>query len=112
MKIVDRNQLGLGGAGSVDGSGSTEGAGGRRDAAAASAAGSSQDRAEVSGLAGKLADATASAAVERTSHVEKLRAAVAGGSYRVDALEVSRGVVKEALAGGAAPSVSGADSDS
>jgi anti-sigma28 factor (negative regulator of flagellin synthesis) len=103
MKILDRNQLGIGGAGSLDGSGSTEAVGGRRNSADAAPAGSAQDRAEVSGLAGKLSEATSKDASQRATRVEKLRAAVAGGSHRVDAHEVSRGIVKDALAGDGKP---------
>ncbi len=97
MKIVDLNQLGIGGAAAHETT-STEAAGGRRGGPGAAGSAHGQDHAEVSGLAGKLAEATSAEAAQRATRVERLRAAVDQGTFQVDAKAVSQGIVKDALA--------------
>ena len=58
------------------------------------------DTAEVSGLAGKLAEAAAGGSPERAAKVEALRAAAAAGGYSVDGAAVARGIVADGLVGG------------
>ena len=59
------------------------------------------DRAELSGLAGKIAGAVGRDAANRAAKVEQLRGQVVDGSYRPDAAEISRGIVNDALANAA-----------
>jgi len=60
------------------------------------------DRAELSGLAGKIAEASNKEAAARAANVEQLRAQVAKGSYHPDPAAISRGVVDDALSNAAA----------
>jgi flagellar biosynthesis anti-sigma factor FlgM len=96
MKIVDLNQLGIAGAAAHETS-STEAAGGRRGGPGAAGPAHGQDHAEVSGLAGKLTEATSTEAANRAARVERLRTAVDQGAYQVDARAVSQGIVRDAL---------------
>ena len=101
MKIDERTQ-GLGGAGSTQSGREAERVDGRKTAdGSESARGSQPDRAELSDLAGKIAHVVGSEAQGRTQRVEKLRAAVAAGTYSVDAQALSRALVTETLAEGA-----------
>jgi len=99
MKIDDGSRLdsvstpGANGAAGVD-------AGGRREASR-EAGSASPDRAELSGLAGKISQAVNRDAAARAVKVEQLRAQVAAGSYHADAIDISRGIVKDALASAA-----------
>ena len=96
MKIVDLNQLGIAGAATPEAT-STEAAGGRRGGPGTAGAPHGQDHAEVSGLAGKLTEATSTEAANRAARVESLRDAVDRGAYQVDARAVSQGIVRDAL---------------
>src|SRR5258705_10568887 len=60
------------------------------------------DRAELSGLAGKIAHATGIDAKQRAEKVERLRLEVAQGNYRPNAAETSKGIVNDALSSSAA----------
>jgi flagellar biosynthesis anti-sigma factor FlgM len=99
MKINDHSDLsgipapGTKGASGVDSHGRTEGS---READR-----SGSDRAELSGLAGKIAHASAIDAKQRAERVEHLRVEVAQGRYRPDAAEISKGIVNEALSNAA-----------
>lgn len=59
------------------------------------------DRAELSGLAGKIAGAVGRDSANRAAKVEQLRAQVVAGTYRPDAAEISRGIVNDSLANAA-----------
>ena len=75
--------------------------GGRHDGARG-VDGAGSDRAEVSGLAGKIAQATGVDAKARAEKVERLRLEIAQGRYHPDPAEISRGIVNEALTNSAA----------
>ena len=59
------------------------------------------DRAELSGLAGKISGAVSRDAANRSTQVEQLRGQVVGGDYHPDPVEISRGIVNDALANAA-----------
>ncbi|MGH9719662.1 MAG: flagellar biosynthesis anti-sigma factor FlgM [Bryobacteraceae bacterium] len=94
MKIHDRSQPGTG---ATQGTGRTEAvesqgtAGVRRGRVEG-------DSAELSGLAGKVAETITGESPERLARLESLRAVVASGRYQVDAQAVSKKLVDEALA--------------
>ena len=100
MKIDDRNDLsgistsGAKGAGGVEGAGRREG--NRK------ADGTGTDRAELSGLAGKISRAVGLEAEQRAANVERLRVELASGVYKPDPADISRGIVKDAIAHAAA----------
>jgi anti-sigma28 factor (negative regulator of flagellin synthesis) len=95
MKIDDLGNAGGVASPAAKGAGAVE-SGGRQDASrAADLAGS--DRAELSGLAGKLAQATSTNAAQRAERVVRLKLEVARGSYQPDAAATSRGIVNDAL---------------
>jgi len=60
------------------------------------------DRAELSGLAGKISRAAGQEADERVSNVERLRLEVANGVYQPNPSDISRGIVEDAIASAAA----------
>ena len=60
------------------------------------------DRAELSGLAGKISGAVGRDTANRAAQVEQLRGQVVEGGYRADPAEISRGIVNDALANAAA----------
>jgi hypothetical protein len=60
------------------------------------------DRAELSGLASKISGAVSRDAANRSARVEQLRGQVVEGDYRADPVEISRGIVNDALANAAA----------
>ena len=99
MKINDRSDLsgvpapGTKGASGVESHGRADG---NREADR-----TGSDRAELSGLAGKIAHASAIDAKQRAETVERLRVEVAQGRYRPDAAEISKGIVNEALSNAA-----------
>src|SRR2546421_4290897 len=62
------------------------------------------DRAELSGLAGKISKATGKDAGNRAGNVERLRGQVADGSYHPHPAAISRGIVNAALTNAAAGS--------
>jgi hypothetical protein len=59
------------------------------------------DRAELSGLAGKIAGAVGLDTANRAAKVEQLRGQVVEGGYNPDPVEISRGIVNDALANAA-----------
>ena len=59
------------------------------------------DRAELSGLAGKISGAVSLDAANRAAKVEQLRAQMVEGNYHPDPVEISRGIVNDALANAA-----------
>src|SRR5260221_11760716 len=61
------------------------------------------DRAELSGLAGKISKAAGRDAANRAGNVEQLRGQGAGGGYHPDPAPISRGIVKPALRKPATP---------
>jgi flagellar biosynthesis anti-sigma factor FlgM len=97
MKIIDGNLAALTNAASN--AGQAQGTG-RGAAPGQSAGAGGTDRAEISGLAGKLTEAASVESPERAARVEALRAAVEAGRYQVDAASVARGVVGEAIGTG------------
>jgi hypothetical protein len=62
---------------------------------------SGPDRAELSGLAGKISGAVGRDAANRAAKVEQLRGQVVEGGYSPDPVEISRGIVEDALANAA-----------
>jgi len=99
MKIDNRNDLG---AVSTPGAkGATGVESGSRKGVDNQAGGSGADRAELSGLAGKIAGALSQDSADRAAKVEQLRAQVAQGSYRPDPEAISQGIVSDALASAA-----------
>jgi len=99
MKIHDSNDLGAISTPGAKGAPGAEGAG-RREAGR-SVESSGPDRAELSGLAGKIAGAEAQDTAQRAANVEQLGLQVAAGQYRPDAAAISRGIVNDALASAA-----------
>jgi len=55
------------------------------------------DEVELSGLAGRLAQALETAAAERAARVERLARLYAGGHYQVDAAALSRVLARQVL---------------
>ena len=103
MKIDDQSNVG--GLASPSAKG-VDGTGSREPVRGAGRAGS--DRAELSGRAGKISEALSQDAAVRAAMVERLRLEVATGRYHPDPADVSRTVVNEALASGAAAGGTGA----
>jgi len=105
MKIENPNDLG---AVSSPGAKSTAGveSGVRRDGGRG-VENTGPDRAELSGLAGKISGAVGRDAANRAAQVEQLREQVIEGDYRPDPAEISRGIVNDALANAAADGSSG-----
>jgi|KBSSwiStaDraftv2_1062776.scaffolds.fasta_scaffold533975_1 flagellar biosynthesis anti-sigma factor FlgM len=96
MKIDDLgNNLGGVASPSAKGAGGVDGGGRNEAGRAADRAGS--DRAELSGLAGKIAEATSIDAKQRAEKVERLKVEVAQGRYQPDASAISKGIVSDAL---------------
>lgn len=94
MKIDD--QSGLGGISSPGTKEAGKVESGRPDAGhGVDRAGS--DRAELSGLAGKIAGATTVDAKARAEKVERLRLEIAEGRYQPDPAAISKGIVNDAL---------------
>ena len=100
MKIDDRNDLSGVSTSGATGAAGVEGAGRREGNRKADAAGS--DRAELSGLAGKISRAVGLEAEQRAANVERLRVEVASGVYKPDPADISRGIVKDAISHAAA----------
>jgi flagellar biosynthesis anti-sigma factor FlgM len=100
VKIDDRTDLsglsspGAKGAAGVDNAARQEGARGAEKAGA--------DRAELSGRAGKIAQALSADAERRAAEVERLRLEVASGRYHPDPGVIAKGIVNDALAQAAA----------
>jgi anti-sigma28 factor (negative regulator of flagellin synthesis) len=95
MKIDDRSNLGGVASPGAKGAGGVE-SGGRQDAGRAVDR-TGTDRAELSGLAGKIAQATSIDASQRAEKVQRLKVEVAQGRYQPDASATSRGIVNDAL---------------
>jgi flagellar biosynthesis anti-sigma factor FlgM len=57
----------------------------------------SSDRAELSGVAGRLSEILHADAAGRAERVRQLKETVASGTYQVDAAAVSRALVDEAI---------------
>ena len=99
MKIDDLSNVGGVASPGAKGAGAVE-SGARQDAGrSADRAGS--DRAELSGLAGKIAQATSIDARQRADKVEHLKLEVAAGRYQPDASAISRGILNDALSSSA-----------
>ena len=99
MKIDNLNDVGGVSAAGAKGAAALEG-GARHEAGRGVDHGS--DHAELSGLAGKISRVASREAVERAAEVERLRVEFAAGTYNPDPADVSRGIVKDSLASGAA----------
>lgn len=99
MKIHNQNDLGAVSSPGAKGPSGVEGGGRREAGRGAESAGA--DRAELSGLAGKIAGAVAQDAAKRAAMVEQLRAQVAGGGYHPDPAAIGRGMVDDALSNAA-----------
>jgi Anti-sigma-28 factor, FlgM len=95
MKINNSNDLGAISAPGAKGTAGVE-SGVRRDGGRG-VENTGPDRAELSGLAGKISKAVGRDAVNRAGNVEQLRGQVADGSYRPDPAAISRGIVNAAL---------------
>ena len=95
MKIDDRSDLGGVSSSGVKDAAKVENGGKSDSARGVDRAGS--DRAELSGLAGKIARATSVDAKERAEKVERLRLEVAEGRYHPNAAEISKAIVNDAL---------------
>ena len=102
MKIDNRNDLAAVSSPGAKGAASVEG--GVRRSADGAAGKAGPDRAELSGLAGKISKAAGKDAVNRAGNVEQLRGQVADGSYQPDPAAISRGIVNAALTNAAAGS--------
>jgi flagellar biosynthesis anti-sigma factor FlgM len=98
MKIIDRNQLGSL-ASAVAGAGQAGAVDPKQGANQGGAGKLSSDRADVSGLAERLAEVSSGQSPQRTARVEQLKAAVAAGRYVADAGAVSKAIVNDALTG-------------
>ena len=100
MKINNTNDLGAISTPGSKGTAAVEG-GVRRDGGRG-VENTGPDRAELSGLAGKISKAAGKDAVNRAGNVEQLRGQVAEGGYHPDPAAISRGIVNAALTHGAA----------
>jgi flagellar biosynthesis anti-sigma factor FlgM len=100
MKIDNRNDLAAVSTPGAKGAASVEG--GVRRGADSKAGSAGPDHAELSGLAGKIAEASNRDGAARAANVEQLRAQVAKGSYHPDPAAISHGVVEDALSNAAA----------
>jgi anti-sigma28 factor (negative regulator of flagellin synthesis) len=90
MRVTDNHiPSAPGGAGQAEQTGEV----GRAGRAASSARSGNDDRVEVSGLAGKIADALAASAEQRQVRVQELSAAWASGELDADASRLSRKLV-------------------
>jgi flagellar biosynthesis anti-sigma factor FlgM len=96
MKIQNQNDLGAVSSPGAKGTAGVEGSGRREAGRGVDKAGA--DRAELSGLAGKISEAVAKDAADRVAKVEQLRVQVAEGTYRADPAAISQGIVQDALA--------------
>jgi anti-sigma-28 factor FlgM len=100
MKIQDRN---LAGAAPAETARSQEAQKldreGRQGAVGKSGSG---DRVELSGVAGSISRALAASSTDRAARVSALAADYRAGRYTPDSRATSRGMIKEALAGGVA----------
>lgn len=76
----------------------------RRESAAVGSSSETSDHAELSGLAGKLAELTSVNSPDRTAQLEHLRKEVSSGQYSADATAVSQKIIQEALLGDLNPS--------
>jgi flagellar biosynthesis anti-sigma factor FlgM len=94
MKIYERGPLGS--AGPSHGAGAADGVDGQSTSRSEQAR-SSEDRAVLSGLASRLAEALQAESPERAARLTQLKAAVAGGKYRADSETTSRAIVKDVL---------------
>ena len=99
MKIDDRSDLNGVSPSGAKGAAGVEGA--ARQEAGRKADGTGSDRAELSGLAGKISRATGQEADERVANVERLRLEVASGDYQPNPADISRGIVTDAIASAA-----------
>jgi hypothetical protein len=95
MKIQNSNELGAISAPGSKGTAAVE-SGVRRDGGRG-VENTGPDRAELSGLAGKISKAAGKDAVNRAGNVEQLRGQVAEGGYHPDPAAISRGIVNAAL---------------
>ena len=102
MKINNTNDLGAISTPGSKGTAAVEG--GVRRGEGRGAENTGPDRAELSGLAGKISKAAGKDAVNRAGNVEQLRGQVADGSYQPDPAAISRGIVNAALTNAAAGS--------
>ena len=99
MKIENSNDLG---AVSSPGAKSTTGVeSGVRREVGRGVENTGPDRAELSGLAGKISGAVDLDTANRAAKVEQLRGQVVEGGYDPDPVEISRGIVNDALANAA-----------
>ncbi len=94
MKINDSNLSGIPAPGTKGASG-VEGQG--RTGGSHHAEHGSGDRAELSGLAGKIAHATSVDAKQRAEKVDRLRLEISQGRYNPNPAEIAKGVVNDAL---------------
>ena len=96
MRVDDRNPIGTGATEAARGAEPAE----TRGAARSTSAGAGGiDQAEVSGLAGKLAEAVSGQSSERLERLEQLRLEIADGRYRPDPAKIARALVDDAVAG-------------
>jgi flagellar biosynthesis anti-sigma factor FlgM len=100
MKIDNRNDLGVVSSPGAKGAAGVEG--GAKRGSESGVGGAGPDHAELSGLAGKIAQATNQDTAARAAHVEQLRGQVAQGSYHPDPEAISHGLVNDALSHAAA----------
>ena len=100
MKIVDRGTAatGSGDVAKAQESARAGGSGSKRAGSKGAAGGT--DTVELSTAAGRVRQALDASAASRAQRVGELQAAYRAGSYQPDSAETSRGIVREALAGG------------
>ena len=98
MKIDDRSDINSVAAGSTRAA-STEGVNARGSGRGTNAGDGVGDQAELSGLAGKLAEAVNPASPRRAEHLKQLAAQVGAGTYSVSSQELSTSIVDELLSG-------------
>ena len=99
MKIDDLSNAGGVASTGAKGAGAVESSARHEAGRAADHAGS--DRAELSGLAGKIAQATSIDASQRAEKVLRLKVEIAEGRYQPDTSAISRGLVNDALSSSA-----------
>lgn len=100
MKIDNRNDLGAVSTPGAKGAAGVES--GSRKGVDNQAGSPGADRAELSGLAGKIAAAVTKDSADRAAKVEQLRTQVAQGSYQPNPEAISQGIVSDALSSAAA----------
>jgi hypothetical protein len=95
MKINDLNQLGVGGANGSKGVGGVDGRSAQQGTNSKGAL--RDDRADLSGVAEKVLDASSEATPERMEKLDRLRQELQANRYKADSAATARGIMEDSL---------------